>query len=87
MFRILFYAAVIYMLLGIRVVKNREWMVVFRSGKYSGYRKEGLHWVVPFVDKTVVASARRSIAVTRAAVITRPPRSTVIAARRRHTCR
>ncbi len=53
MFRILFYAAVIYMLLGIRVVKSREWMAVFRSGKYSGYRKEGLHWVVPFVDKTV----------------------------------
>lgn len=51
--RILLYAVVIYLLLGIRIVKSEEWMVVMRSGKYRGFRKQGIHWVIPFVDETV----------------------------------
>ena len=51
--RLLFYAVVIYIAIGVRLVKSNEWLVVVRSGKYSGFRKQGLHWVIPFVDKTV----------------------------------
>ncbi len=51
--RILLYGAVIYLLLGIRIVKPEQWLVVMRSGKYRGFRKQGLHWVIPFVDETV----------------------------------
>ena len=50
---ILLYAAVIYLLLGVRIVKSEEWLVVKRSGKYRGFRKQGIHWVIPFVDETV----------------------------------
>ena len=53
MVRLLFYAAVVYLVLGVRIVKPNEWLVVLRSGKYTGFRKQGLHWVFPFVDKTV----------------------------------
>lgn len=53
MVRLLFYAAVVILLFGIRIVKPEEWMVVIRSGKYHGFRKQGFHWVVPFLDKTV----------------------------------
>ena len=51
--RLLFYAAVIYFAIGVRIVKPNEWLVVLRFGKYTGFRKKGLHWVIPFVDKTV----------------------------------
>jgi hypothetical protein len=51
--RILLYGAVIYLLLGIRIVKPDQWLVVMRSGKYRGFRKQGVHWVLPFVDETV----------------------------------
>lgn len=51
--RLLLYAAVIYLGLGVRIVRSNEWLVVVRSGKYSGFRKQGLHWVIPFVDKTI----------------------------------
>ena len=51
--RLLFFSAVIYLVLGVRIVKPNEWLVVLRSGKYTGFRKQGLHWVIPFVDKTV----------------------------------
>ncbi len=53
MVRLLFFAAVVILLFGIRIVKPEEWMVVIRSGKYHGFRKQGLHWIVPFLDKTV----------------------------------
>lgn len=53
MVRILFFGIVIYLLLGLRIVKPEEWLVVTRSGKYSGFRRQGLHWVIPFVDQTV----------------------------------
>ena len=51
--RFLFFGALIYVLIGIRIVKPDEWLVIVRLGKYSGFRKQGLHWVVPFVDRTV----------------------------------
>jgi len=51
--RFLLFGAVIYLLLGIRIVKPDEWLVVMRSGKYRGFRKQGIHWVIPFVDDTV----------------------------------
>jgi regulator of protease activity HflC (stomatin/prohibitin superfamily) len=51
--RLLFYAAVIYLAVGIRIVKPEEWLIVLRFGKYNGFRKQGIHWVVPFVDKTI----------------------------------
>ena len=50
--RLLFFAAMIYLLIGIRIVARHEWMVVTRSGKYVGYKKAGLHWVLPFLDET-----------------------------------
>ena len=53
MARFLLFGAVIYLLLGIRIVKPEEWIVVMRFGKYRGFRKQGLHWVLPFVDTTV----------------------------------
>jgi regulator of protease activity HflC (stomatin/prohibitin superfamily) len=51
--RLLIYAAVVFLLIGLRIVKADEWLVVMRFGKYIGFRKQGIHWVVPFVDKTV----------------------------------
>ena len=51
--RLLFFGALIYLSIGIRIVKPDEWLVVMRLGKYCGFRKQGIHWVVPFVDKTV----------------------------------
>ena len=59
MARILFFGAVIFLLLGLRIVKPEEWLVVIRFGKYSGFRKQGIHWVVPFVDKTVRVDLRQ----------------------------
>ena len=41
------------MLIGVRFVKPDEWLVIMRFGKYFGFRKQGIHWVLPFVDKTV----------------------------------
>ena len=54
--RLLIYGAVIFLLLGLRIVKADEWLLVMRYGKYCGFRKQGIHWVVPFVDKTVRVS-------------------------------
>jgi regulator of protease activity HflC (stomatin/prohibitin superfamily) len=51
--RILLVGAVIYLLLGLRIVRPDEWIVVMRRGKYTGFRKHGLQWVLPFVDTTV----------------------------------
>jgi regulator of protease activity HflC (stomatin/prohibitin superfamily) len=53
MVRLLFFGVLIYLLIGVRIVKPDEWLVVMRSGKYCGFRKEGTYWVLPFVDKTV----------------------------------
>jgi len=50
--RLLFFAALIYLLIGLRIVARHEWMVVTRSGKYVGFRKAGIHWVMPFLDQT-----------------------------------
>ena len=33
--------------------EEEEWLVIMRFGKYCGFRKQGIHWVLPFVDKTV----------------------------------
>jgi regulator of protease activity HflC (stomatin/prohibitin superfamily) len=51
--RLLFFGALICMLIGVRIVKPDEWLVIMRFGKYFGFRKQGIHWVLPFVDKTV----------------------------------
>lgn len=59
MVRLLFFAAVIYCLIGVRIVKPNEWLVVMRAGKYCGFRKQGIHWVLPFVDKTVRVDLRQ----------------------------
>ena len=48
-----YYALLIYLLFGIRIVETHEWLVVSRLGKYCGFRREGLRWVIPFVDKTI----------------------------------
>ena len=53
MVRLLFYGLVIYLLLGIRIVYAGQWLIVLRSGKYHGFRKQGVHWVIPFVDESV----------------------------------
>ena len=53
MVRFLFFGAIVFLLIGIRIVKPEEWLVIMRSGKYLGFRKQGIHWVVPFVDKTL----------------------------------
>ena len=50
--RFLLVGAIIYFLIGLRIVKAEEWLVVTRVGKYCGFRKQGIHWLVPFVDKT-----------------------------------
>ena len=47
-----YYALLIYLLFGIRIVEPHEWLVVSRFGKYCGFRREGMRWVIPFVEKT-----------------------------------
>ncbi len=53
MARLLIFGALIYISIGIRIVKPDEWLLITRFGKYCGFRKQGIHWVAPFVDKTV----------------------------------
>ena len=57
--RLFFFGAVIYCLIGVRIVKPDQWLVIMRFGKYCGFRKQGIHWVVPFVDKTVRVDLRQ----------------------------
>jgi regulator of protease activity HflC (stomatin/prohibitin superfamily) len=57
--RFVLFGVVIYLLIGVRIVKSDEWLVVTRFGKYCGFRKQGIHWVVPFVDKTIRVDLRQ----------------------------
>ncbi len=57
--RLLLFGAVIYLLIGVRFVKRHEWLVITRSGKYIGFKKSGLHWVLPFLDKTELVDLRQ----------------------------
>ena len=53
------YVAVIYLSFGIRIVQPNEWLVVMRLGRYCGFRREGMRWVIPFVEKTIRVDLNR----------------------------
>jgi regulator of protease activity HflC (stomatin/prohibitin superfamily) len=49
---------IIFILLGLRVVKQYQRAVKFRLGKYSGTLQPGLRWIIPFVDRIVKVDIR-----------------------------
>ena len=59
MVRILFFAALIYLGIGLRIVKEHEWLVIIRAGKYVGFKKAGIHWVLPFLAETEKVDLRQ----------------------------
>jgi regulator of protease activity HflC (stomatin/prohibitin superfamily) len=49
---------VLYLLSGIRIIRQYESGVVLRFGRYIGLRKPGFNWIIPIVDKLVVVELR-----------------------------
>src|SRR5512133_622468 len=65
-------AAVIYGLLGIRVIQEYQRAVVFRLGRYQGLRGPGLIWLAPIFETARVVDLRtQTVSVERQESITR----------------
>ncbi len=48
----------LFILMGLRQIFEYQRGVVFRLGKYSGMKKPGLKWIIPFVDQMVKVDLR-----------------------------
>lgn len=48
----------LFLIRGIRIVRQYERLVVFRLGRYMGLRNPGLHWIIPMVEKATRVDVR-----------------------------
>lgn len=51
-------AVVLFIIFGLRIVKEWETGLVFRFGSYNGKKKPGLNWIIPVVDKIIKVDER-----------------------------
>jgi len=51
-------ALVVLLAKGLRIIDEYETGIVFRLGRYTGTRRAGPTWVIPFVDRLVIVDMR-----------------------------
>lgn len=73
---LLYYVAgflfVLFILMGVRIVRPTERGIIERLGKYFGYAAPGFHWIIPFVDRMIkINVTERMIDSERQEIITK----------------
>ncbi len=56
---IVFFA--LFVIAGIRILREYERGVVFRLGRYVGVRSAGLNWIIPGIDRMVTIGLREIV--------------------------
>ena len=70
---IVFIAAVLFLLSGIRIAQQYQRAVVFRLGWFVGLRGPGLYWIIPLnIERSVTVDIRtRTVSAEQQETITR----------------